>query len=485
MVALDRLWSERGLSVDPRVAGFHRAQEVGSRGSRVHPVSWRTDPLRGTVSGPDPVDVPDGLARWTAVLDAACGYEARPDHPRGMARRVPSAGALYPIELFTVGAAGAHQYVFLTRRFHAAHAVDVAAVARTLGLGRDDLALIAVADFWRTVQRYGVRGYRYCLLDAAHVMNNLVGVIGGDGSDARLQWVPPSARLTRALALPRSVGMLRALIVRRASRIQIGGRLAPAWTPSAGPAAPEQPPLLCPLLERVVRFHAETQHDVVAAAPAAAWRCGTVGASAVAARRSAKSFTAASLPDPVHAAIVDHLRRRRSVLPVGQHILRCYGARVRVAGAAPGLERIDQAPEGRTEIASAGLPPATAATLAVRVRSVCQDQALAGEAAYVVMIGLPASVLRGAPPADYRDLVSEVGHLGAELGLQAAALGVGTTMIGGFYDAAAQRLVADQDWFPIAIQLYGESGAHGRKIDATSRVGESRAAGPGPARGDT
>lgn len=455
--------------VNPRVVSFHRAQELGTPGSRVHPVSWSTDPLFGAVSSRDPVAVPDALLRWATVLDAAYGYEVRPDHPRGVARRVPSAGALYPIELLAIGPAGAHHYSFWTRRFHRAHGVDAGAVARALGLGSDDLALIAVAVFWRTVQRYGVRGYRYCLLDAAHVTSNLISVIGELGGVRRLAVVAPSMRLARALALPRSVAVMCALTVRSAAQLSCGDCLAPGWVPPVRHAAFEEPPPLSHILQRVVSFHAQTLDDAAVPKPIGTW---SVTGQAVAARRSAKAFTRAPLQGWIHAAIGDHLRRRRSVLRVGDDVLRSYGVRVRVAGASPGIERMEQDPDGSCVATATRV--ATPTDLSASVRALCQDQVLAGEAAYAVVTGIHGRVLRGASPAAYRDLVGEVGHLGAELGAQAVSLGVGTTTIGGFCDDAARRLVGDDDWFPIAVQLYGEPSLQGYKTDAASRVLENQ-----------
>jgi hypothetical protein len=457
---------ERVLPVSRRVADFHRAQEVDASTSRVHPVSWGTDPLMGVVSSPDPATIPVSLARWATVLDAAYGYQHSFHHPRGVSRRAPSAGALYPTELFVISPSSVHQYAFWDRRFHRGQACDASAAARALGLGSDDLAIVAVSVFWRTVQRYGIRGYRYCMLDAAHVMSNLVGVIEARGGVGGIMTAAPSVKLTRALALPHSVGVVRALIVRSAARLDGDGRLVPPWLPPPRTIADEHSPLLSPLLQRVSRFHIETVEDVAAPASVAA---GSMPACALADRRSARSFTAAALPRATHRAIRELIATRRSVLPVGDDVLRSFAVRMRVDRAAPGYERIDQG----GDICALAKLSASPTALASRVRALCQGQALAAEAAYAVVIGIHGEALRGASPAMYRDLVSEVGHLGAELGNQAVRLGIGTTTIGGFSDDAARHLAGDDTWIPIAIQLYGEPGRHGYKLDAASRVLET------------
>jgi hypothetical protein len=450
------------------LARFHRAQEVGSSTSQVHPVSWGTDPLVGAMASPHPTPLPPTLASLAAALDAAYGYQASPSHPRGIARRAPSAGALYPIEVLAISAGRVHHYAFWDRQLRHAHACDAHAASRALGLGADDLALVTVAVFWRTVQRYGVRGYRYCMLDAANVVSNLVEVISHGDHPPALELVAPSPRLARALALPPSVGVIRAVVVRAASRLSIDAALVPAWSPPARSVALEHPPLMSPLLQRVATFHDRALDDAPSgvAMPRRASR-----AAAVVARRSAKAFTTAALSASHDHAICEALRRRIAILPVAHGALTSYLVRLRVAGFAPSIEAISLGSGERAEPVPAG----SAAELAARVRAMCQDQGLAGEAAAVVITGIALHGLRDPGAARYRELLSEVGHVGAELGMLAAERQLGTTTIGGFSDDAARALVGDAVWCPIAIQLFGQPGRHGYKLDAASRVLENHA----------
>jgi SagB-type dehydrogenase family enzyme len=103
---------------------------------------------------------------------------ARPDR-----RTVPSAGALYPLDLYV-----AVQQVQSVPPglYHYAPDRHVLAEVRQADL-RDDLArgmiepalagapaiVIIAAAFWRSRTKYGLRGYRFTLLEAGHVAQNI------------------------------------------------------------------------------------------------------------------------------------------------------------------------------------------------------------------------------------------------------------------------------------------------------------------------
>jgi SagB-type dehydrogenase family enzyme len=99
-------------------------------------------------------------------------------------RPVPSAGALYPLELYVVALdiadvepAAYHYNPFrhCLERLRPAVRDDVAAALVDPTLAEHTAALIIVtAMFWRSRFKYGVRGYRFALLEAGHLMQNAV-----------------------------------------------------------------------------------------------------------------------------------------------------------------------------------------------------------------------------------------------------------------------------------------------------------------------
>lgn len=130
---------------------------------------------------------PLGLAQVSTLLD--CAYGARITAV-GARRTVPSGGALYPLELYALCGAvegarsGLHHYDPFTHRLEqlrdraalrqlAAALVDASVVEQAA------LVLVVTAVLWRTRFKYGARGYRFALLEAGHVAQNVTLACAG------------------------------------------------------------------------------------------------------------------------------------------------------------------------------------------------------------------------------------------------------------------------------------------------------------------
>ncbi|MBE7492410.1 MAG: SagB/ThcOx family dehydrogenase [Planctomycetes bacterium] len=135
-------------------------------------------------------------------------------------RAAPSAGALYPTDLYLAVRGHAdlpdgiyyyhvrdHSLVEVYPRGLAPSGDEIFARLRNACFGDGALAdcrvaLVATAVYWRSAWRYGERAYRRCLLDTGHVLGNLAivapklglcaGLIGGfvDGEVADLLAIP-------------------------------------------------------------------------------------------------------------------------------------------------------------------------------------------------------------------------------------------------------------------------------------------------------
>jgi SagB-type dehydrogenase family enzyme len=123
---------------------------------------------------------PMSLQELSYLLYAAQGIT---DGGRGF-RAAPSAGALYPIELYPVVhnvaglGAGIYHYAVGERELALLQAGDFRAAVRKAGLWQDFLATAGVcvvlsAIFQRTRWRYRERTYRYVMLEAGHIGQNL------------------------------------------------------------------------------------------------------------------------------------------------------------------------------------------------------------------------------------------------------------------------------------------------------------------------
>jgi SagB-type dehydrogenase family enzyme len=126
------------------------------------------------------------LPQLAALLRAGYGSTSPPnaaDQPRF--RAVPSGGALYPLDVYCAVSAvgglepGIFHYDPLRDCLSANPGpAPGAAVAEALippDLARDAaVILVIVATFWRSRFKYGLRGYRFTLLEAGHLAQNVL-----------------------------------------------------------------------------------------------------------------------------------------------------------------------------------------------------------------------------------------------------------------------------------------------------------------------
>ena len=79
---------------------------------------------------------------------------------------------------------------------------------------RPDTAFIgAISVLWRTVQRYGMRGHRYCVVDAACVVSNLVEFARDAGDDPVCIGPARCAAAARLMDLPASTPVVAGMNV--------------------------------------------------------------------------------------------------------------------------------------------------------------------------------------------------------------------------------------------------------------------------------
>jgi SagB-type dehydrogenase family enzyme len=127
------------------------------------------------------------LPELATVLHAAYGVTCRAssDDPQPL-RAVPSGGALYPLEVYAVLARVEQAEPGLYHLDPLRHALEV------LSLGAPPLAvlqeaaiypeivegcaatLLVTGMFWRSRFKYGLRGYRFTLLEAGHLVQNVL-----------------------------------------------------------------------------------------------------------------------------------------------------------------------------------------------------------------------------------------------------------------------------------------------------------------------
>ncbi|MBV8256869.1 MAG: SagB/ThcOx family dehydrogenase [Actinobacteria bacterium] len=152
-------------------------------------------------SVPLPAPLRPEVSLWEAIAERRSGRPSSPQALRAAAlstlllagygetgsgrRAVPSGGALYPLELYVVAhsvgglAAGLYHVDPGRRALELLHerdvAGDIAELTPMTELTEHASAVVLVtAVFWRTRFKYGLRGYRFALLEAGHAMQNMV-----------------------------------------------------------------------------------------------------------------------------------------------------------------------------------------------------------------------------------------------------------------------------------------------------------------------
>lgn len=430
-----------------------RKQDCASPSSFTWPITRPVDPFHRIRSAED--RRPDRQnSQFARMLEWAYGYRAG----ESARRRAPSAGALYPCELITIepGTAGwrCFLYDFQRRQRIWLPAVDAGAAAQVTGLAQGQAAVIAAAALWRTVQRYGARGYRYCALDAGHVMGNLSRVAGAATSHPSWR-APAGPQLSGLLALPGSVAALAVGVFDLpgpdlpappgAVRVRPGPAGQPGHPGKTG--LPEEPPLVSPQLLRALRFHERVQE--CAAAPLAAPPAATAAADlfgALEARRSAKDFLAVA-PDEFPP---------RRVAAVAEYL----GDGTPEAGQFLPLA----ARHGRE-------PPAGTLTQA-ELCQLCGQQDLVSRAgaAFLFTCQAPGQPGGSLDHGGFLRACLYAGMVSAELYRLAVSLRLASTMIGGFFDSAMLPM-CEPGRYPLALQLFGhpETAAQ-RKVDAAVMV---------------
>lgn len=419
----------------------------------------------------DEIPVLDGLRN---AFDWSCGYSF---HTRmgAAARNAPSAGGRYPIELLALVPDGAgrrllHYNVaersFFERRVpvvdgrgdHLARAADA------FGLAPDEVGVILAGVLWRTIERYGVRGYRYCLIETGSIASALAERLradrGGDGFVLR-QATPTLDRLLGLDGATPCLGTMAVPLARFAAVPPY--RAAPA--PQARPerAAGEEAPRFSPRLSRVQRIHRRGLAGPAQPVPLVSALHGDGGQDLFLDRLSANDFTGEPLGEAERNAVVG---------VIAGHLAAPGAAR------GDGLRVVVLGVDGDGTIAAEALtidgegtrthrPAAVGAGIVEVVRRNFQAQDLITRASLIVLAGSPTV---GGPLSSHQAFALrclETGVLTADLYRVATANGIGTTMIGGFTDQGVQELLGLPGFFPIIAQVYGRARNDVTKIDAT------------------
>ncbi|HEY9721688.1 MAG TPA: SagB/ThcOx family dehydrogenase [Oscillatoriaceae cyanobacterium] len=402
-------------------------------------------------------DAERALAEVSHLLyftNGVTGMVPSPGQPLLM-RAAPSAGALYPTEIYLV----AHGHVGLEDglynyqvRDHSLvrfwnqdvwHAFSEATFDHP-SLARTGLALVLTGVFYRSAWRYEDRAYRRVLLDSGHVLGNAalyapqvglrVAPIGGyrDTALNDLLFLEPGLEEVIAVAalLPFAsnapgpsalsgpvVPYAEAPEGQRLEAVHDAGKMVVPADRPLPPLAPRRPAL---------------SHAEALAAHPIAWN-GKLGPT-ILERRSTRSYSGEGLTRAELAQLLDFAYLDDATALFAGELLQTYVAVRAVSGVEPGCYHYD--PAART------LRQVRFQDLSEQVHYLALGQDLAALAGAVVFhtADLPGAIARYGDRA-YRYLHLDAGHLGERLNVAAIRMGLGVSGIGGFFDDEVNELL--------------------------------------------
>lgn len=412
------------------------------------------------------IDTAGQAPYWEAlvrILESSYGYRHQKQSGR-LTRRAPSAGSMYPLEIVVVPPMALDAmpvlYSFENQRFFQLSEVAATDIHRACGLSGDDTLLLEVAFFQRTIRRYGVRGYRYCLLDGGALLVNLAGFAQRAGLETRVLSGAIIDILEDVLELERDEGGLVCLALSgliNSEALPMPERLAD--TPHCIAPRVQGHPDLPAMLDKISRYHrqsllapASIRHELTPAA-AGSLRCTDL----LEQRFSAKDFVSVSLcGERILAELT--LLWRDSELPLTQQVapLQVHVLAFTLAGREDCVLRAE-AVDGLQLVR-------TQTDLRAHFRAACQSQSLLGRCAFAVIISARKESLYASPMV-YRHTCLNAGYLDMLQQYVATELELGNTCIGGFDDAAVAQLLGDETLTPLVIHAFGVA-ADGVKVDA-------------------
>lgn len=389
---------------------------------------------------------------------------------RGMGlalRAAPSAGALYPVDLFVVLGEGVEVPAGVHYYDPHAHALrTVAGVERGEALTRavpEDSPVrsaplvFALTGTWdRTAFKYDVRSYRYVALDAGHVAAQLLLAARARGMDCALEGRFDDGTVATALGLhpdedgpvllvacgPRRSGATQPLSVPAFQPVQLPERADDAELTRLSHALTSWRLIEGPLVAVQVRARTAPRGEALPLAPAPD---ADVFAT-IRRRRSVRDFDLQAPLDSSELAGVLLESAVRAPRVRGVPLVELHVLVSRVDGVAPGSYRY--APEAHA------LEPGVPGALHARIQSAGLSQEVLGRGAAVLVWTLNDATLGAVDGArDFRTAGIDAGLAGGHAYLAATARGLGACGVGAFYDAEVGALLAGSTPRPRPLYL--------------------------------
>ncbi|MFP4532562.1 MAG: SagB/ThcOx family dehydrogenase [Desulfobacterales bacterium] len=438
---------------------------------------YRTPLIKACQNGAEkPAAVLPGAAALARIFTLACGLTARARQPGGdfYFRSAPSAGALYPNEVYLVWpgsselAAGLYHFGFQHRKLVPLRTGYFARVFEQAFGTKDETPgprFLVSGIFFRSAWKYRSRAYRYVLLDAGHLIENLRLAVSAARFAARLELAFDDLAADQLLGVDPDregcIGGLKIPVAEADSGAAAEPRIDPLpeefaeasrvsekeieyeaildihragrkLTGSGGPSSDDPTEALGLTADVWTPLAAIAPDDQIAGIPVMDY------AEASLRRRSRRNFVKAPMTADQFAYLINLLSeaRGRAVQnqpdDVAQIVCGCLVGNV--SGMAPGFYLLDMEKRQLGRIYTGDKRG--------DMTGICLNQAwLANAAVHFVLMTNLECLDEAFGARGYRYAMIGAGRLGHLLYLGANALGMGCCGIGAFYDGEARQLL--------------------------------------------
>ena len=410
------------------------------------------------------------IVKLSRILLLTGGITARARHPDGdfYYRSIPSAGALYPAEIY-LAANGIHGLKDGLYHFSIAqHAlavlrrgifpIDLKETSTSSNHKNPLITFFLSAIFFRSAWKYRDRSYRYHLLDTGHLLENLLMALESSGCEAVLSYDFADSEINHLLGLDETKeaclclchvqgkGAFQEEVTQKIEELpepfKITSRVAKEETDyplvremhTAGsavtsPKDPEHGMLseIGPQPENWKKIRTPASWPEVISYPENVLR-----------RRSSRNFVKAPITKEALAALFGSLCARSSgkseeASKISNTL--CVGFLIgNAGGSAPGFYLLD--------MRSQSIGMAASGTFTGHMAHTCLDQAwLSGAAVHFLFMSNLNKLDQRWGPRGYRYAMMTAGRLGQNLYLATTAMGLGCCGIGAFYDTEAADLL--------------------------------------------
>lgn len=409
----------------------------------------------------------ESIAMLSEILQLSYGLTAKKVYP-GITyylRSSPSAGALYPVEIYICingieGLTdGLYHYSPYDSSIHLIRKGDLrgkisAATGGNNGVINPQLNIFLTTIFWRSSWKYQERAYRYCLLDTGHLIGNILAVGSALNMGPSLIENFIDKDIDNLLGIDGKREAVMAIITfdRGDYGIPPNTLVSPDIQKIADPLDyPDEKefPLInqvhdassiesqegfikiAPSIFEEEKYDGEISYlSALAAVPAKEASLGNT----ITSRRSSRDFHKESIPFELLSIILHYSFQgyRSDITDDGSSLLDAYLVINGVNGISPGIYYFDRDKGGLGKIRLRG---SRERNLRGEIAYLCLEQGLCGNASalFFFVTDLDEKIAQYGNRI-YRYLHLEAGILGENIYLTSTALGIGATGIGAFFD---------------------------------------------------